>query len=201
MSKISLFLCCMVAGVSVCRAETEKLVEHFDEARPANWGVNFGVWEVADGNLVCRQVAADKHAAASRWKIPMQDGVIEVRLKLDGASAFHVGFDPKRGTLKKKGHLYSLIISPAGARIMKHLDKADPNSKNEILAESKVDLSKADWIEVRLEAKGNEVLASVGEGIKLTASDPSFGVPKPGIVFRCVGETAYLDQVAVMVKK
>lgn len=201
MSRIPVFLGCLLAFSTVSLAEPETVIENFDEARPKNWGVNFGEWKAEDGVLVCRQVAADKHAAASRWKIPLQDGVVEARLKLGGASAFHIGFDPKPGTLKKKGHLYSLIITPAGAKIMKHVDKADPNSKNVILANAKSVVAADEWIAIRLEAKGNEVSATVGEGIRLTASDPSFGVPKPGIVFRCVGESAHLDQVAVVVKK
>ncbi|MEM1295170.1 MAG: hypothetical protein AAGH89_07375 [Verrucomicrobiota bacterium] len=201
MIKFSLVVFGVFVAVSHGMAGPQTVVEDFDEALPANWGVRFGEWKTEGGVLICREVAEDNHAAASRWKIPLQDGVIEARLRLNGASAFHIGFDPKPGTLKKKGHLYSLIISPSGAKIMKHVDKADPNSKNEVLAVAKTSLPEEGWLKVRLEAQGNQVSATVGEGIQLIASDPSFGVPKPGVVFRCAGESAELDQVAIVVKK
>ncbi len=202
---------CLLAALGCAFAEPQTITETFDAERPANWGVNFGEWAAKDGALHCRQLAADNHAAASRWKIPIQDGAIEARLKLGGATAFHIGFDPEKGALKKKGHLYSLIISAGGARILKHVDKADPASKNEVLAQGKGALAADAWIDVRLEAKGDQVLATLRSStassgkatstvLQLEASDPTFHVAKPGIVFRCVGETALLDEVTVAVK-
>ena len=119
--------------------------------------MNFGKWEPKDGVLVCQRIKADDHAAASRWQIPLQDGVIEFSLKFSGGKVFHVGFDPKRGTLDKKGHLYSLIISPTGAQLKKHRDKAKEGSEDEVLARAKHKLEPEKWVSVRLEAKGNTV--------------------------------------------
>ncbi len=187
----------LLTGIAQANPHTET----FDgEAKPSNWKVQFGHWEPAEGALVCHQVEADNHAAASRWAIPMTDGVIEARVKLDGATAFHIGFDPKPGTLDKKGHLYSLIMGPGGAKILKHNDKADPSSKSEVLADAKQPIAKGEWVNVRLEAKGNTVTAKVGEDISLEATDPTFGVPKPAVVFRCVGTQALVDEVTVLVK-
>lgn len=189
------------ASLLVGIAQANPHTETFDgEAKPSNWKVQFGYWEPAEGALVCHQVEADKHAAASRWAIPMTDGVIEARVKLDGATAFHIGFDPKPGSLDKKGHLYSLIITPQGAQIMKHKDKSKLTSKNVVLAEGKQPIPTGEWIDVRLEAKGNTVMARVGDGINLETIDETFGVPKPTVVFRCIGTRALVDEVTVLVK-
>ena len=91
----------------------EPLIAKFDEAkRPEKWTVNFGHWEPKDGVLVCRQLDKDNHPAASRWQIPLKDAVIKLRLKFDGATGFHLGFDPAPGEIKKEGHLYSLVVTP-----------------------------------------------------------------------------------------
>jgi len=183
-------------------AQAEPVTETFDgEARPANWKVQFGHWEPVDGALVCRQIEADNHGAASRWAIPMTDGVIEARIKLGEAKAFHIGFDPKRGTVEGwKGHLYSLVISANGANILKHNNKNDPASKAKVIAKGTAKLPTDEWIDVRLEAKGTSVTAKVGESITLEATDPMFSVPKPTVVFRCIGGDAYVDVVTVVVK-
>ncbi len=194
----------LIAGVLAIAplVSAEPVTETFDgEARPANWKVQFGHWEPAEGALVCRQIEADNHGAASRWIIPMTDGVIEAKIKLGAAKAFHIGFDPKPGTVEGwKGHLYSLVISPTGANILKHNNKNDPASKAQVLAKGATKLPTAEWITVRLEAKGNSVTATVGEGIKVEATDPMFSVPKPTVVFRCIGGDAYVDEVTVDVK-
>lgn len=208
------FALCLLAGLGSAIAEPQTFTATFEDERPADWSVNCGEWVAKDGALHCGELEADNHAAASRWKIPFQDAVIEARLKLGGAKAFHIGFDPAPGALKKKGHLYSFIIMPSGARIMKHVDKADPNSKNEVLATGKVTLSVDQWIDIRLEAKGDQVSVALSSSsvlaagdqagscaLRIEASDPTFHVPKPGIVFRCAGETAQLDEIAVVVKK
>lgn len=173
----------------------------FDEPRrPANWGVNFGHWEPADGVLVCRQLAADQHAAASRWQVPMSDGIVALKLRLRGASAVHVGFDPAQGELDKRGHLYSLIVTPKNVSLKKHKDKADPRSQEETLATAGP-TPEEEWISVQLETRGDTVTARVGENLVLEATDPTFHVKKPAVVFRVIGSEAHLDDVVVTVLK
>lgn len=175
-------------------------VETFDGgSRPANWGVNFGHWEVSEGVLVCRQLQKDDHAAASRWRVPLQDGRITARVQFAGAKQFHIGFDPAPKTLDKKGHLYSLIMTSESAMIKKHRDKAKQDSKDEILASAKFDSIAGNWTDVVLVASGNTVRAEIGGKVRLEATDPSFHVPKPAVVFRTVGGDLRVDQVTVQV--
>lgn len=189
------------------REEAVKLT--FDEAeRPANWGVNFGHWEPVDGVLVCRQLEKDNHAAASRLKIPMADGVISARVKLGTAKMVHIGFDPAPGTLDKKGHLYSLTLTASESAIKRHKDKSDPQSSDKVLVRAKHNLDPAAWIDVTLKSIGervevqlNQQTSTGGTVSKLSATDPTFGVAKPAVVFRVIGGEAQLDDVEVTVTK
>jgi hypothetical protein len=174
-----------------------------DQARSRNWTVNFGHWEAKDGVLVCRQLEKDNHAAASRWQIPLSDGIVKFRLKLAGASAFHVGFDPAPGQLNKQGHLYSLVVTPTGASLRMHRDKAKSGSTDSILAEAKWPREEG-WMEIELHSTDGTALARIKAGetnAELTGSDETFKVAKPAVVFRTIGGDALLDEVIVQVTK
>lgn len=190
----------MLAARPVSAAEPT--VVRFDEAkRPDNWTVNCGHWEPKEGVLVCRELEKDKHAAASRWQIPHKDAVIKLRLKLDGAKGFHLGFDPAPGELKKQGHLYSLVVTPTQAQIKKHKDKADEKSKDETLATAAIDVTQGEWLDVELRSAGEKVAVTIGKSAKLEASDPTFAVAKPTVVFRVMGGDVQLDDVQITVLK
>lgn len=191
-------------ALSVVRTSdaADPIIARFDETkRPEKWTVNFGHWEPKDGVLVCRQLDKDNHAAASRWQIPLKDAVIKLRLKFAGATGFHLGFDPAPGELKKQGHLYSLVVMPTQAQLKKHKDKADEKSKDETLATASLNAAAGEWLDIELRTEGEKVTASVGKTAKLDASDPTFAVAKPTVVFRVMGGDALLDDVQVTVLK
>lgn len=180
----------------------EPIVVRFEGAkRPDNWTVNCGHWEPKEGVLVCRELEKDKHAAASRWQIPHKDAVIKLRLKLDGAKGFHLGFDPAPGEIKKQGHLYSLVVTPTQAQIKKHKDKADEKSKDETLVTASLDAKQGEWLDVELRSEGEKVAVTIGKSAKLEASDPTFAVAKPTVVFRVMGGDVQLDDVQITVLK
>ncbi|MEZ5940452.1 MAG: hypothetical protein R3C18_03605 [Planctomycetaceae bacterium] len=205
MTRFSLaaFLLLAMSGSVVWSAEPS-FTATFDEAeRPNNWTVNAGHWEPKDGVLVCRELEADNHAAASRLQIPLSDGTVSCRVKFVGATGFHVGFDPAPGQLKKKGHLFSLVLTPTSVVLKKHRDKADPDSKDETLATAKLENTQ-DWIKVWLVLKGDTVVAELENGtqnVRLEATDATFHVAKPTVVFRTLGGDAHLDDVSVKVTK
>ncbi len=200
------FVACCLLGVTANLVSAEELhVAEFQEgARPKNWSVNFGHWEPENGVLVCRQLDADNHPAASRWQIPLTDGVITCRLKFVGAKGFHIGFDPVTGQLEQhKGHLYSLVVSPGQVSLKKHRNKADELSKDATLGTASFNAG-SEWIHIEVRASGNEVVAILKQGTQtaeLRASHPSFHVAKPAVVFRTMGGDAHLDDVTVQVTK
>lgn len=177
------------------------LEEQFDgKELPKNWNRNTGKLTVADGVLKASEVAADQHAAAFRRPLPLQDAAILVKFRFAGAKMFHLGFDPAPGELKKKGHLFSLVVTPTSWTITEHNDKSDPKSTNKALAKAAAVFEPGKWYELLLEVKGDEVLAQVNGREPLRASSKDFRVKKPGLVFRTGGqdtEEIHLDEVRV----
>ncbi len=206
----SLTLCAALAATVFAAQTTEPtlgkrgrllLEEKFEAAAiPAGWVRTTGELSIADGALRSRELQADKHAAAFRKPLPLQDCVIEVDVKLDRANTFNLGFDPAPGQLKKKGHLFSVVIANGMWSLVEHVDKADPQSKNKIHARAATTFPKNEWFTLVVEVKGNDVVARVAGKEPLRASAPDFHVRKPGLVFRVGGKgehAALIDNVKV----
>ncbi len=165
------------------------LEEKFDGASvPKGWNKNTGKISVADGALHLSEVAAEHHAGAFRKPLPVQDVAIQLDFKFEGGTSFHLGFDPAAGELKKKGHLYSVIISPNSWSITEHNDKSNPNSKNIVHAKAETKFERGQWYTLLLENKGNDVIARVTGKEPLRATAKDFHVKKPGLVFRAAGK-------------
>jgi hypothetical protein len=165
------------------------LEEKFEDGvLPKGWNKNTGVLSVGAGVLHASQLASDNHIGAFRKPLPLQDCAIQLDFKFSGATAFQVGFDPAPGQLKKKGHLFSLAITPAGWTLTEHIDKADRNSKNVVHAKAATTFASGQWFTLLLEVKGNEVVARVDGKEPLRATAKDFHVKKPGLVFRVGGK-------------
>ncbi len=171
------------------------LEEKFEgDALPKGWSKNFGALGVSGGALRAGQQASDNHAAAFRRPLPLRDCAIQIDFKFAGATTFHLGFDPAAGELKKQGHLFSLVVTPEQWSILEHVDKADPKSKNNVLARGAVTFPRDAWHTLMLEVKGDQVVARVDGREALRASAKDFRVKKPGLVFRVMGK----DGVAML---
>lgn len=177
------------------------LEEKFESgAVPAGWNKNTGVIRAADGVLHLSELASEKHAGAFRKPLPLRDCAIQMDFRFEGATALHLGFDPAPGELKKKGHLFSVIINPASWNVTEHNDKANPQSKNVQLAKADAKFVKGQWYTLLLEVKGDNVAAQVGGQSSLKATSQDFHVKKPGLVFRVAGkdgQEVLLDNVSV----
>jgi len=170
------------------------------------WKVNTGEWKIADGVLKAREIPADKHSAAARRVLPTQNAIYEIRFRFVGESkAFHFGFDPARGELKKKGHLFSVIVTPSSWRVLKHVDKARPKEvPNKTLAEQKTSFKRGCWFTLRVTTWDKYVTAQIkgiDEKESFKVSHPTFGVKKPTLVFRCLGDGIEIDSVKVWTQK
>jgi hypothetical protein len=167
---------------------------------PAGWTRNTGALAVRDGALRASELPADHHVGAFRKAVPLQDAFVQVEFRLEGANVFHVGFDTSPGELKKKGHLFSVIVTPGGWSITEHNDKADPASKNKVHAKSPATFKAGQWHTLTIEMKGREVLARIDDLEPLRATAADFAVKKPGLVFRVggkAGQEVVVDNVRV----
>ncbi|HYF33904.1 MAG TPA: hypothetical protein VD994_01330 [Prosthecobacter sp.] len=181
------------------------LEEKFEGAEvPKGWNANTGTLRVHQGQLMAAEKASDKHIGAFRYRLPLQDCAIQFDLRLGEARTFNVGFDPQAGELKKKGHLYSVIITRNLWSIVEHNDKTDPASKPKVLAKGETKFDSAQTYTFLLESKGNDVVVQCAGKEALRATSGDFHVKKPGLVFRMGGKDGQevaLDNVKVWALK
>jgi hypothetical protein len=196
---LSLSVSTIVAGEAPANSKLV-LEDAFDRTELGKgWNSTTGDWKIVNGVLRGGEVAAEKHSAATRRLLETSNAVYELRFRfVDDAKAFHFGFDPASGALKKKGHLFSVIVTPNAWQIMKHIDKdrreEDPN---ETLAEQKTTFESGTWYSLRVTTWGNYVTARIDDKQPLKASHPTFGVKKPTLVFRCLGNGVEIDDLRV----
>ncbi|MFT5028078.1 MAG: hypothetical protein ACI9VS_000498 [Candidatus Binatia bacterium] len=198
--RLILTLFCATGTVLVAAEPKTLLTDNFNRAELGKgWHVNTGEWKIVDGVLCVKEIKADKHSAAARRAIVTQDAVYEFRFRFVGeGKGFHFGFDPAKGELKKKGHLFSVIVTPDSWRLMKHVDKAKPKEDpNKVLATAKATFKKGEWYSLCVESKGDNVTASIKGVGELKGSHPTFHVKKPTLVFRCLGDGVEIDDIRV----
>ena len=167
------------------------------------WNSTTGDWKIVDGVLRGSEIRAEKHSAATRREVETKNAVYELKFRfVERGRAFHFGFDPARGELKKKGHLFSIIVTPASWKVLKHVDKnrreEDPN---ETLAERKTEFKRGEWYSLRVTTWSNYVTARIEDKEPLKASHPTFGVRKPTLVFRCLGDGVEIDDIRVWTQR
>ena len=177
------------------------LDEKFDGAAlPKGWTKNTGELAVSGGVLHASEVPANQHVGAFRKALPVQDCAVQLDFKLEGATTFHLGFDPAPGQLKKNGHLFSIIITEKAWTITEHNDKADPKSKPVVHARAATTFPRSQWFTLLLEMKGIDVVARIEGQALLRATAKDFQVKKPGLVFRVggkAGQEVLVDNVKV----
>lgn len=145
------FAVCVLCAASfcaapVCAADLEPalgkkgkllLEETFASADVAkDWTHAVGKVAVIDGGLSVEEAKADMHACAVRRKVALQDAAVQFDFTFDGAKFLHFGYDPAPRELKKKGHLFSVVVGPDGWSIIEHNDKSNPESKTKVHAKA-----------------------------------------------------------------
>lgn len=156
------------------------------DALPKGWSNKTGTLRVADGILHASQKKGERLCLFSCVQ-PLQDAAIQVDFKFDGARGINVGLNPSPGETKKRGHLFSVMITPAMWNITQHQDRLDPNSKVTVLASAPATFDQGKWYTLLIETKGKEVVAQIEGKKPLRAASEDFRVKKPGIEFRVAG--------------
>ncbi|TDU71054.1 hypothetical protein EI77_02172 [Prosthecobacter fusiformis] len=167
---------------------------------PKGWVANTGSLRIAEGKLHAAEKSSDKHIGAFRHRLPLQDCAVQMDFKLGSMRIINLGYDPAPGELKKKGHLFSVVVTPESWSIIEHNDKANPESKTKKLATANTNFDPETTYTLLLECKGNDVIAHVTGKDSLKATAPDFHVKKPGLVFRMGGkdgQEAIIDNVKV----
>jgi len=176
------------------------LDESFEAAELGKgWNATTGSWTIANGVLRASEIESEKHSAATRRLLVTENAVYQLRFRfVKTGESFHFGFDPARGELNKRGHLFSVIVTPDSWRIMKHVDKDRPTEDpNEILAEAKTEFAKDRWYTLRMTTWETHVTATIEGKEPLKASHRTFAASKPTLVFRCLGDGVEIDDIKV----
>jgi hypothetical protein len=164
------------------------LEESFEgDTLPKGWTGKTGGLRIADGVLHASQKRDDGRLGLFNREQPMQDAAIQIDFKFNGARGINLSCNPSPGELRKHGHLFSVMITPAMWNITEHNDKADPKSRSKALVSAPEKFKPGQWYSLLIEMKGDDVVATVEGKKPLRASSQDFRVKKPGLEFRVAG--------------
>lgn len=153
---------------------------------PRNWSVKSGRVQPVGGELRTSQSKGER-LCLFHCDLPLQDAAIQVDFRFAGARGINVGLSPAPGESKKRGHLFSVMITPSMWNITQHQDRLDPKSQRTHLVSAADRFEQEKWYTLLVEAKGDDVVAQI-DGLKpLRASHTDFRVKKPAIEFRVAG--------------
>jgi hypothetical protein len=153
---------------------------------PRGWNVKSGRVRVVNGELRTNQIKGER-LCLFNCELPLQDMVIQIDFKFAGGRGINVSVNPSPGELKKRGHLYSVMITPRTWNITEHNDKSDRTSQSKVLTSAPETFAQGQWYTLLLENKGADVVARMEGKKPLRASSKDFRVKKPGIEFRVLG--------------
>ena len=175
-----------------------------EEAKPA-----------ADGKpAVPAHAAIQAHAAVHGLELPTKDSVVEVRIKLDGATMMDVEFDDRKYTGAHYGHICRAQVKLNGVTIIDERDgnmrndiyeMRDPSKKEErakllvgrqVTYPAKLEAGK--WYTFTVETVGDEMRASIdGKPMAYLKSSGIAHATKSKIELGVAGKDGYFDDIKV----
>ena len=168
------------------------IAEDFGDSRSSTFAAAKGQWNVVDGTLVGKELAADKHAAVLNYQKKNRDSAVRFSFKCDGStSGFHFSLN------HAKGHLFRVIVSDSGLSINLDKDKNDPASKPMVLATAKSEFQQGKWYTILIEMKGDRVAAQTDNGLTVEASHSKLNTDKPNYRFVMRGDSLTIDDLRI----
>ena len=159
--------------------------------------------------------AVTAHAAVHGLEIPTKDSVVEVKVKLDGATMVDVEFDDRQYKGAHYGHLCRAQVRLNGVTI---IDERDGNMKNDIYAMSKDPTKKAEraallkgrqvtyptkleagkWYTLGVETVGDQMRVTIdGQPAAYLKSSGIAHETKSKIELGVAGKDGYFDDIKV----
>lgn len=168
------------------------LQDNFDRTERGDaWTVAKGDWSIADGSLVGKELAADKHAAVASIGGRHRDSIVRFSFQLNGAKQFSFSLN------KAQGHLARLNITEQGLTLLMDKDKADPQSKPQVLAKAQGVIEPNHWHTLQVEIVGDRISARTDNGLKVSGQHADLACEKPGYRFVVSGESLRIDDLVV----
>ncbi|MBI3880145.1 MAG: hypothetical protein HY301_08765 [Verrucomicrobia bacterium] len=155
------------------------------------------------------------HAAVFGLELPTKDSVVEVKIKLDGATMVDVEFDDRKYTGSHYGHLCRARVGLTGVTIMDEREgsqneeikvmKNDPAKKAEAAkrmigksARFPAKLEAGKWYVFTVETVGDEMRASIdGKAVGYLKSPGIGHATKSKIELGVAGQSGFFDDIKV----
>ena len=235
-----LALSCLLTGAAIAAdlpaipadpiAKKKELLfsDDFQGAEPASvWHKVVPTFTIENGTLKGTQTrdqnvpaadgkpAVSAHAAVHGLEIPTKDSVVEVRIRLDGASMVDVEFDDRKYTGSHYGHLCRAQVRLNGVTI---IDERDGNMRNDIYEMSQDPTKKEErakllagrsvtyptkleagkWYTLVVETVGDSMRASIdGKPAAFLKSSGIGHETKSKIELGVAGKDGYFDDIKV----
>lgn len=152
------------------------------------WAVAKGEWKVKEGAIVAKELKSDKHAAVLTCRQKNRNSIVRFSFKLDGSTK---GFNFSLN--HAKGHLFRVIVAPAGLVVRTDKDKKDESIKSELIGQAKGKFEQGKWYTLQVEMIGDRVVAMADNGLKVTGQHPRLDADKPGYRFVMRDESLSID--------
>ena len=155
------------------------------------------------------------HAAVYGLELPTRDSVVEVRIKLEGATMMDVEFDDRKYTGSHYGHLCRARVGLTGVTIMDEREgsqneaikvlQKDPTKKAEVAkmmagksATFPAKLEAGKWYTFTVETAGEEMRASIDGKAVAYLKSPGIGhATKSKIELGVAGKDGFFDDIKV----
>ncbi len=155
------------------------------------WAVAKGDWQIADGAIVGKEKAEDKHPAVLSLALPNRDSITQFSFKFDGSKLLSFSFN------HAKGHLFRVNITSEGFTINKDGDKKDKSIKGGVLGKAAAKFEKGQWYSILVEVKGEKVSVQTDNGAKAEGTDPRLAMDKVNFRFVTQGESVQIDDLKI----
>ena len=203
--KVLVALCVSCAFCSVCVAEKNAdmdvvlakrgdviFADDFEKGALGDaWAQIRGEWKVADGEVVGKELKADKHAAVFHCLKKNRNSVVKFSFKLNGAQGFHFSLNHKRG------HLFRALVAPDSLIVRTDADKRDKSIKSQVIGKSAGKFEQGKWYTMQVEMVGDKVAVTTDNGLKVVGQNARLDTEKPNYRFILKDEFLVLDDVQV----
>lgn len=180
MKLLPVFLLTLSLGLGIAQAELPPIlvkagtvITQPDLKGPLGpeWSVGKGKWEPKDGVIVGNEIPEEHHAAVLHLKTGPVSLVFEAEFKMDAAKVFYIGCDGAK-------HVGRLVVVPKSAKLCEDSTEVKGKTPSDTLAETAVAIKPDEWVPVRVEYTGDQMLARVGPEHELKAQHPYLATPK-----------------------
>lgn len=203
--KIVVALIVSVSLHSVCLAEKNSemdlliatrgdavFADDFEKGKLSDtWSQIRGEWNVVNGEVVGKELKADKHAAVFHCLKKNRNSVVKFSFKLNGAEGFHFSLN------HRKGHLFRAIVSADSLIVRTDADKRNKSIKSEVIGTAKGVFNQNKWYTMQVEMVGDKVAVVTDNGLKVVGQHPRLDTEKPNYRFILKGEYLVLDDLQV----